>query len=182
MYVAICWWQSNDTQIHLICAEFFGLAICQVILWTNANFVPGTFSQLNKLQRNMNQFLKHLSMKCICKCRPFCSGLNVLKLSLMCFPVASGSIVSLPLMVHMLPSMRNLLNSLATIQQGKRSGECPHMMNYQLIPARFGSKDKSVILEHVWRIEFMITSSEIALSWMPQDTFDDKSTVVQVIT
>ena len=147
------------------------LTLCRG-LFTNWNFIKEQTSV------DMNHFF---SRKCICKCRSFCSDLNVLKFSLMCFPAASGSIVSLPLMVHMLPSMRNLLNSLATIQQGKSSRECAHMMNYQLIPVRFGSKYKSVILERMWRIEFMSTSFEIALSWMPQNTFDDKSTVVHVM-
>ena len=40
---------------------------------------------------------------------------------------------------------------------------------------------KSVISEHMSWISFMITSCEIALRWMQQNTFDDKSTSVQVM-
>ena len=31
-------------------------------------------------------------------------------------------------------------------------------------------------------IKFMITCCEIALRWMPQNTFNDKSTLVQIMT
>ena len=39
---------------------------------------------------------------------------------------------------------------------------------------------KSVILEHILRIKFMSTSCEITFRWMPQNTFNDKSWLVQV--
>ena len=37
---------------------------------------------------------------------------------------------------------------------------------------------KSVISEHCLRIKFLSSSCEIDLRWMPQNTFDDKSTLV----
>ena len=40
---------------------------------------------------------------------------------------------------------------------------------------------KSIISEHIFRIKFMSTFCEIAHRWMPQKTFDDKSTLVQVM-
>ena len=40
---------------------------------------------------------------------------------------------------------------------------------------------KSIIFQHVLWIKFMSTSYEIALKWMPQNQFDDKSTLVQVM-
>ena len=41
-----------------------------------------------------------------------------------------------------------------------------------------GRKFKSVISEHMLQIKFMGTSCEIALRWMPQITFDDKSRLI----
>ena len=46
---------------------------------------------------------------------------------------------------------------------------------------RRGSNFKSVISKHMLWITFMGTSCEIALRWIPQNIFDDKSTLVQVI-
>ena len=40
---------------------------------------------------------------------------------------------------------------------------------------------KSVIYKHMLLIKFMSTFHEIALMWLPQNTFDDKSTLVQVM-
>ena len=50
-----------------------------------------------------------------------------------------------------------------------------------LAPGTCASNFKSVILEHVFRIKFVSTFCEIGLRWMPQNTFDDKSTLVQVM-
>ena len=44
-----------------------------------------------------------------------------------------------------------------------------------------GSSFKIVISEHMLLIEFRGTTCEIALKWMPQNIFDDKSTLVQVM-
>ena len=44
-----------------------------------------------------------------------------------------------------------------------------------LAPGRYGSNFKIAIPEHMFWIKFMSTSWEIALRWMPQNTFDDKS-------
>ena len=49
-----------------------------------------------------------------------------------------------------------------------------------LSPGRCGNDFKSAISEHMLRIHFMSTC-EIAVRWMPQDTFDDKSTLVYVM-
>ena len=53
---------------------------------------------------------------------------------------------------------------------------CMHRAN-----ERCGSDYKSVILEHMLQIKFMGTSCENALSWMPRNVFDDKSTLVQIM-
>ena len=45
-------------------------------------------------------------------------------------------------------------------------------------PGRCGSDCKGVISQHMLRIEFMSASCEISLWWMPQNTFDNKSTWV----
>ena len=37
---------------------------------------------------------------------------------------------------------------------------------------------QSVMSEHMLRIKFTSTSCKIALGWMPQNAFDDKSTLV----
>ena len=44
-----------------------------------------------------------------------------------------------------------------------------------------GSNFKSVISEHMLQIKFMSTSCEIAMMWMPRNTSDDMSTLVQVM-
>ena len=44
---------------------------------------------------------------------------------------------------------------------------------------RCGSNYKRVILENILWIKFMSVSGEIALRWMPQNTHDDKSRLVQ---
>ena len=48
-----------------------------------------------------------------------------------------------------------------------------------LAPGGVGSNFKSVIWTHI--MDEVYTSCEIALRWMPQNTFDDKSTLVQVM-
>ena len=49
-------------------------------------------------------------------------------------------------------------------------------------PGRCGSNFKHVISEHMlWINKFMGTSCENALRWMPQTTFDDKWTLVQLV-
>ena len=50
-----------------------------------------------------------------------------------------------------------------------------------LAPGSRGSNYKNLIFENVLRIKSMGTSDEIALRWMSQNTFDDKSTLVQVM-
>ena len=52
-----------------------------------------------------------------------------------------------------------------------------------LAPGRCGSDFdfKSIISENMLGIKFMRTSCEIALWWMPQNTFDGKSTLVQIM-
>ena len=47
-----------------------------------------------------------------------------------------------------------------------------------LAPGRCDSNFKSVISKHMLRINFMSTYCGNALSWMQQDTYDDKSTLV----
>ena len=47
-----------------------------------------------------------------------------------------------------------------------------------LAPGRSDSNFQSVISEHILWIKFMSSSCEIALRCMPQNTFDDKSTLV----
>ena len=43
-----------------------------------------------------------------------------------------------------------------------------------LAPGRSGSDFKSIILEHMSRINSISTSCEIILRWMPQDTLGEK--------
>ena len=50
-----------------------------------------------------------------------------------------------------------------------------------LAPGRCGSTFVNVISEHMLWINFMSTSCAIALMWMPQNIFDCKSTLVQVM-
>ena len=50
-----------------------------------------------------------------------------------------------------------------------------------LDPGRCVSNFKSVISEPMLRIKFMRTSCDIAFRLMPQNIFDDKSTLVQVM-
>ena len=50
-----------------------------------------------------------------------------------------------------------------------------------LAPGRCGNHFKSVISKHMLWIKFMGTSCEIALRRMPQNTFDNKPTLVQVM-
>ena len=51
-----------------------------------------------------------------------------------------------------------------------------------LAPGRSSSSYESVISKHILPIDFVSASWEMALMWMPQITFNDKSTLVQVIT
>ena len=48
-------------------------------------------------------------------------------------------------------------------------------------PRRCVSNFERVISEHMLGIKFMSTSWKMALKWMPQNTFNDKSTLVQAI-
>ena len=50
-----------------------------------------------------------------------------------------------------------------------------------LVPKRCGNNFKSVIFKHVIWIKFMSTFCEIARRWMPQNAFDEKPAVVQVM-
>ena len=43
-----------------------------------------------------------------------------------------------------------------------------------MAPGRCGNNLYNVISEHMLRINFMSTSCEIALMWMPHNTIDDK--------
>ena len=49
-----------------------------------------------------------------------------------------------------------------------------------LAAGRCGSNSKSAIFKYMLRIEFK-SICEIVLTWIPQNTFDDKSTLVQVM-
>ena len=51
-----------------------------------------------------------------------------------------------------------------------------------MAPGRCGSNFKNVISQIISWIEFMGTSSENAFMWMPQNTYDGKSKLVQVMT
>ena len=46
---------------------------------------------------------------------------------------------------------------------------------------RGDNKFKSAILKYVLQMKFMSTSCEITLRWMPQNMFNEKSTLVQVM-
>ena len=48
-----------------------------------------------------------------------------------------------------------------------------------LAPGRYGSNFKSVIFKYMLQIKFMSASCGIAPRWMPQNIFDDESTLVQ---
>ena len=50
-----------------------------------------------------------------------------------------------------------------------------------LSPSTRGSNYKIVMSEHMLKIRLMSTSSEFALRWMPQNTFDCKSSLTRVI-
>ena len=50
-----------------------------------------------------------------------------------------------------------------------------------LAPGRCGRNFQSVVSEHMFQMKFMSTSCEIADRSMPQNTFDEKSTLVQVM-
>ena len=63
----------------------------------------------------------------------------------------------------------------------KRGVEIHHYVGFNLFaPQRCGSNFKNIIFKHMLRIMFMSTSCEIALGWMVQNNFDDKSTLFQV--
>ena len=49
-------------------------------------------------------------------------------------------------------------------------------------PERFGNNFKSVIPDDMLRIMFISTYCNIALMWMLQNTFDDNSTLVRIMT
>ena len=49
-------------------------------------------------------------------------------------------------------------------------------------PGWCSSDFKNIIPKHMLWIKFMKISRENVLEWMPQSTFDDKSTLVEVIT
>ena len=71
-----------------------------------------------------------------------------------------------------------ILTSLYYSQQS--SFARPRVLLNSMAPGRCGSKFKSVIFEHMLRIKFM-NICEIVLRWTPQITFDDKSTLVQLM-
>ena len=50
---------------------------------------------------------------------------------------------------------------------------------FEMSPGRRGGNLKNVIMEHMLWIKFMSTPWEIV--WMPQNTFDDMSTLIQVM-
>ena len=50
-----------------------------------------------------------------------------------------------------------------------------------LAPERYGNDSKGVTSKHILQIMFMGTSCKIALRWIAQNTFDDKSALVEVI-
>ena len=50
-----------------------------------------------------------------------------------------------------------------------------------LAPGRCDSNYKSVISKYMSQINFMKTSCIIGLKWMPQNPFDDKSALLQVM-
>ena len=50
-----------------------------------------------------------------------------------------------------------------------------------LPPGRGGSNFQNLILEHMLVIKVVGVSCEVALRWMPQNTFNNRSTLVQVI-
>ena len=50
-----------------------------------------------------------------------------------------------------------------------------------LVPEWCGTSFKSAISEYVLWIQFISTSRKIAFRWMAENTFDDKSTLVQVM-
>ena len=50
-----------------------------------------------------------------------------------------------------------------------------------LLPGKFGSNLRIINPEHILHINFM-GICEMALGWMLQNTFDDRSTLFQVIT
>ena len=56
----------------------------------------------------------------------------------------------------------------------------PQWVN-SLVPGRYGSNLKSVISEHKLQSKLINTSWESALRWMPQNTFDGKSTSVRAM-
>ena len=49
-----------------------------------------------------------------------------------------------------------------------------------LVVRRFGRNFKSLIFEHILRIQFISICCEIALRWMTHNTFDDKSTRLMI--
>ena len=52
--------------------------------------------------------------------------------------------------------------------------------HYSLAPGKSAGNFKTVIFEHMLWIKFMSTC-EMAFMWIPQNIFDDKSTLVQVM-
>ena len=55
-----------------------------------------------------------------------------------------------------------------------------NMLTHWLLVTVVAILYKSVISKHMLRNKFMSASCEIALRWMPQNTFDDNSTLVEV--
>ena len=57
----------------------------------------------------------------------------------------------------------------------------PQLVN-SLAPGRWGSKFwKNLVSKHISWIKFSCISCEIAVRWMPQNTFDDKATLIWVM-
>ena len=51
-----------------------------------------------------------------------------------------------------------------------------------LVPGRRSSNFKTVISKHMLRNEFMSSSCEFYIRWMPQNAFDDKSALVRIMS
>ena len=104
----------------------------------------------------ISKFIQHFIMDVItCPCSGYCSCIH-------------WGCISKPCRV-----------SISTIYIKKRI--CISMLLNLLIPGRCESNFKSVIFERMLRIQYMGTCFEIAVRWMPQNIFDDKSSLVQVM-
>ena len=64
----------------------------------------------------------------------------------------------------------------------QRMGSTTKVVNNSLVPSRCGNDFKSMISRYILQVTSMKTSCETALRRIPQNTFDNKSTLVQVMT